>query len=326
MSIGLTQKLLPINTAQEKRKFLFDPEYNPQFEYEDEIEEEDLLFHGEASEALLPTAKYILNKVHKQWSDEEAYMAETEGSLLSQTEVEQAIRSYLQRHRLDSIVNVNYSSKVVSRTSVTGNTINIRTPIQYRAQGVLGMLEHEVGVHIMRRLNDEKQPWRGHRGKFHLSPYLGTEEGLAVLHAHVIREDKLIWAAALSYYGVYLAHRMSFAQMFKELKQYVSDSERLWSLCLRCKRGLKDTSLPGGYTKNQLYLQGAVDVYRWLKQHDFNARSLYIGKVAIEDVDRLSQLSELSPDDLVLPQLLMNKEWYREQILKIGAENKFPLS
>lgn len=321
---GTTQRLTPINVDQEKRKFLFDPEYNPQFEYEDEIDEETLTIYGEVNEDLLSTAKYILNKVQKQWPDSEEYFAQTEGSLLSQAEVEQSIRSYLSRHKLENIVSVNYSSKVLSRTSVTGNVLNIRIPVQYRAQGILGMLEHEIGVHVMRRLNDEKQPWRGHRGKYHLEPYLATEEGLAVLHSNVIREDKHVWAAALSYYGVYMAQRMSFAQLFKELRQHVTDTERLWSVCLRCKRGLKDTSMPGGYTKNQLYLQGAVNVVRWLKKHDFDARALYMGKVALEDIDQLQSQSELPPEDYIVPQLILNKEWYREQILKIAADNKFP--
>lgn len=325
MSTNLTNKLIPENLQQEKRKFLFDPEYNPQFEYEDDFDEDDLVSHGEVSDELLSTAKYILNKVAKQWPDDATFVAETEGSLLSQAELDQAIRSYLSRHKLETVVTVNYSSKVLARTSVTGNTLNIRTPIQYRAQGVQGMLEHEIGVHVLRRLNDEKQPWRGHRSKFHLAPYLVTEEGLAVLHASVIREDKNIWPAALSYYAVYLSSKMGFAQLYKELRQFVSDPERAWSVAVRCKRGLKDTSLPGGYTKNQVYLKGAVEVARWLKKHDFDARALYVGKVALEDIDRLMANSELPPEEFMVPQLILNRDWYREQILKTIAENKLPV-
>ncbi len=35
-----------------------------------------------------------------------------------------------------------------------------------------------------------------------------------------------------------------------------------WSYCLRCKRGLRDTSRPGGLAKDGAYFDGAVS-----KQH-----------------------------------------------------------
>lgn len=321
----IIQKLLPTNLEIEKRKWFFDHEYNPQFEYLEEFDDDDLTRHGEASEEYVATARYILNKVLKTWPSDEAYISETEGSELTSTEVEQGIRSYFQRHGLENLASITYSGKMASRTSVKGTNLIVRQPTSYRAQGLQGMVEHEVGVHIMRRLNDDQQPWKGKRSQFDLHSYLATEEGLAVLHSNAARADKHLWFPALSYLAVYLAQRLSFAQLAKELQVYVSDSERLWSICLKVKRGLKDTSMPGGFTKNQVYLAGTIDVLRWLKKNHYDARPLYVGKVAVEDIQVALQNSVLSLEELKVPQIILNPEWYKAQMEQIARDNKLPL-
>lgn len=322
---SVVQKLLPLNIESEKRKWLFDHDYNPQFEYEEEFDDEDLTFHGEASDEYLATARFILSKVLKTWPDDESYLVETEGSELTRSEVEQGIKSYLQRHNAETQVSIHYTMRTASRTSVKGTALYIQQPVKYRSQGLMGMLEHEVGVHIFRRLNNEQQPWKGHRSQFELQPYLATEEGLAVLHSNATRSDKHLWFPALSYLAVYLAQRLSFAQLAKELQAYVSDPERLWSICLKVKRGLKDTSMPGGFTKNQVYLKGTIEVLRWLKKNHYDARPLYVGKVATEDVQVALQNSTLSLEELIVPQLILNREWYKAQMEQIARDNKLPL-
>jgi hypothetical protein len=323
--ISIVQKLLPTNIEAEKRKWLFDPEYNPQFEYESEFDDDDLTFHGEASDEYLATARSILSKVLKNWPNDETYLAETEGGELTRSEVEQGIKSYLQRHNVESQVTIHYTNQAAARTSVKGTAIYIQQPVKYRSQGLMGMLEHEVGVHIFRRLNNEQQPWKGHRSQFDLHSYLATEEGLAVLHSHAARPDKHLWFPALSYVAVYLAQRLSFAQVAKELQAYVSEPERLWSICLKVKRGLKDTSMPGGFTKNQVYLKGTIEVLRWLKKNHYDARPLYVGKVATEDIQLALQNSALSLEELIVPQLILNREWYKAQMEQIAKDNKLPL-
>lgn len=325
MSAPLTQKLTPINVEAEKQKFLFDQEYNPQFEYAEEFEAEDLLQHGQASDEYIATARFILSKVLKNWPDDETYIQETEGEVLSQSEVEKGIQEYLKAHHLEDIVTTTFTNKAVARTSVKGNNLIVRLPVHYRTEGLRGMLEHEIGVHVLRRLNDEQQPWRGSRTQFQLGSYLGTEEGLAVLHSNAIRSDKHLWFAALSYFAVYMAQRLSFAQLAKELQPYVSSKEKLWSICLKTKRGLQDTSLPGGFTKNQVYLAGTIEVLRWLKENDFDATPLYIGKVSLQDLPLATQHSALTLAQVRTPNILQDRKWYKEQLLTIARENKLPL-
>jgi hypothetical protein len=46
-----------------------------------------------------------------------------------------------------------------------------------------GVLNHEIGTHLVRRLNDNKQIWYNQRSRYGLQPYLATEEGLASINS-----------------------------------------------------------------------------------------------------------------------------------------------
>ena len=51
---------------------------------------------------------------------------------------------------------------------------------------------------------------------------------------------------------------MSFVTLFRDLEKYLDCPERRWTMVLRVKRGLTDTSKPGGLYKDKLYLEGAI--------------------------------------------------------------------
>jgi hypothetical protein len=113
---------------------------------------------------------------------------------------------------------------------------------------------------------------------------------------------------------------MSFAELFHELKRYTDDRDRRWSLCLKAKRGLRDTSLPGAFTKNQLYFSGAINTLRWLKESDFAVEDLYLGKISLADVPRAKEITQLSP--LRLPAFLNRRSDYVGSVKEIIAVNK----
>jgi hypothetical protein len=64
-----------------------------------------------------------------------------------------------------------------------------------------------------------------------------------------------------------------------------------FDLTLRVKRGLSDTSLPGGFTKDYLYLQGYYDVKEFASNHD--VLDLFVGKIGIGDVKLVKKIPEL---------------------------------
>ena len=73
---------------------------------------------------------------------------------------------------------------------------------------------------------------------------------------------------------------------------------------MRVKRGITDTSKPGGFCKDQCTFDGALRILEQRKSIDFNA--IYAGKVSLETYygceDVLKEAVE-SPDYLCPPQL-----------------------
>lgn len=97
-------------------------------------------------------------------------------------------------------------------------------------------------------MNNARQPWHSAEGRlqYGLRPANPTEEGLASLHSVLFRKQPFLWRAALLYYTIHRASRMSFRQLFQDLARYVQDTDVRWEYCVRAKRGQTDTSLPGG--------------------------------------------------------------------------------
>lgn len=318
----LSQKINPLNKEEEKKKFFFDPLYNPQFIYAEQVFPEELHVYMPVSDEYLPMAEKILSFITKQFGSHEKYLEAIREPLLSREEIESLIAEYLAQENLTKSITVKYSDSAIARTSTASNVLTVRLPAEYSKHSLLGMLNHEVGTHHIRSLNDRKQIWRNKRDKFHLHPYLLTEEGLAVLHAQLARSDTMLRRQALHYVAVLFANTHSFSELNEYLKPYVPDREIRWTFCLRAKRGIKDTSQPGAFTKDQTYFVGAVQVFLWLKKHGFDPRTLYVGKIAIEDADTLSTIS--NKEEIILPSFIAkHSERYKEKVMKIGKDNFF---
>ena len=54
----------------------------------------------------------------------------------------------------------------------------------------------------------------------------------------------------MNYYSAYMASKMSFVELFNDLEKYVDNSKRRFKTVLRVKRGIIDTSEPGGLYKD----------------------------------------------------------------------------
>jgi hypothetical protein len=59
-----------------------------------------------------------------------------------------------------------------------------------------------------------------------------------------------LFKPALNYYACYKASEMSFVELFNDLAKYVDNPKKRWKYVLRVKRGLGDTSQPGGLYKD----------------------------------------------------------------------------
>ncbi|XP_059713295.1 microtubule-associated tyrosine carboxypeptidase 1 isoform X2 [Haemorhous mexicanus] len=134
-----------------------------------------------------------------------------------------------------------------------------------------GMLRHEIGTHYIRGVNNTRQPWHSSEGRkqYSLKPANPTEEGLASLHSVLFRKQPFLWRAALLYYTIERASRLSFSALFQDLEQYVQDAGVRWEYCVRAKRGQTDTSQPGCFSKDQVYLDGILRILRHRQTIDF---------------------------------------------------------
>ena len=73
-------------------------------------------------------------------------------------------------------------------------------------------------------------------------------------------KQPFLYRIALYYYGAYMASKMSFVELFNDIGKYIDDPMSCWKYVVRWKRGIVDTKEPGCFCKDQVYLEGAVEI------------------------------------------------------------------
>ncbi|KAM8877943.1 microtubule-associated tyrosine carboxypeptidase 1 [Synchiropus picturatus] len=295
----LLASLRPVNLVQEKHAFFqSDFRYEPQFEYLTPEPRKVLDKHKEGSGLFLEQAVGIMECVLKKFGSYEKFEELTAGSPLPKSQVWAAVRKYLQKEGCVGEIVVRLSDELLSQAVMVLENcrptliINIAGARQHWLEG---LLRHEIGTHYLRGVNNNLQPWATPEGRkqFNLKSANPTEEGLASLHNVLLRKQPYLWRAALLYYTVYHAASMSFSQLFDHIGRFVQNPDIRWEYCLRAKRGQTDTSKPGCFSKDQVYLDGIIRILRYRREIDFKVLTS-LGKVSFEDVDRLRHLAELS--------------------------------
>ncbi|USN44349.1 MAG: DUF1704 domain-containing protein [Candidatus Woesearchaeota archaeon] len=155
---------------------------------------------------------------------------------------------------------------------------------------------HEIGVHYMRYWNCKnfgiKLLQTG------TANYLETEEGLAVYAEdlnHVLSKAQLfIYAGRVL--ATHFAQTQSFYELFHTLRKYKFKENDAFTLSLRAKRNLCDTSQHGGYTKDYVYFKGYFKIKEFAEENDIN--DLFIGKIKIEDLPILKFFLEKNKNKL----------------------------
>uniref|UniRef100_A0A3Q3AJA2 Microtubule associated tyrosine carboxypeptidase 1 n=1 Tax=Kryptolebias marmoratus TaxID=37003 RepID=A0A3Q3AJA2_KRYMA len=283
--------LRPLNLEQEKQAFFqSDYKYEPQFEYMQPEPRNVLDKYKEGSGLFLEQAVGIMECVMRKFESYENFEELTGGSILPKSQVWAAVRKYLQKEGCVGEVVVRLSDELLSQAVMVVEscrptlTINLAGARQHWLEG---MLRHEIGTHYLRGVNNNLQPWATSEGRkqFGLKPANPTEEGLASLHSVLLRKQPYLWRAALLYYTVYHATSMSFSQLFSHIARFVQDPDIRWEYCLRAKRGQKDTSQPGCFSKDQVYLDGILRILRHRRTIDFKMLTS-LGKVSVSEVSR----------------------------------------
>ncbi|KAM9301976.1 microtubule-associated tyrosine carboxypeptidase 1-like [Gastrophryne carolinensis] len=317
--------LRPTNVERERNNFfLSNFTNNPQFEYEEPLPTSVLEKYSQASDQFLAQALRILHIVVGKYGSYENFESVTGGKLLSKSQIWSCCRRYMQKEGCSGEVVVQLTEDLLSQAVMTTEnsrptlTINL---LGARQHWLEGMLRHEIGTHYLRGVNDAQQPWHGSEGRkqFGLEPANPTEEGLASLHSVLYRKHPFLWRAALLYYTVSRAASCSFAELFKDLQQFVEEPLVRWEYCVRAKRGHRDTAQPGCFSKDQVYLDGIIRILRHRRTIDFRLLTA-LGKVSYEDIGRLQCFAEL--DNVRLPHFLQDTERYKQQLQHIMDTNQ----
>lgn len=128
-----------------------------------------------------------------------------------------------------------------------------------------------------------------------------------------------LFKPALNYYMCCKASEMSFSELYKDLEKYVDNPKLRYKYVLRVKRGLGDTSQPGGLYKDQVYLEGALKLLENRKNIDWHG--FYSAKFNLEDLNRPKLMKKLKKDNIVLPKFVVDEKDYVSRLDVIAKHN-----
>lgn len=83
---------------------------------------------------------------------------------------------------------------------------------------------------------------------------------------------------------------------------------------------MADTSKPGGLYKDQVYLEGAMELLEKRRQIDW--KGFYSAKFNLEDLKRPKIMKNLVKDDIVLPKFVEDADAY-VKLLDVIAKHNF---
>jgi hypothetical protein len=294
-----TRVLTPINLVSERTKFLKSPTYNPQFKYqkkpivltETDIDTllseladlnlpEDLStfyqtaiqqmktqlktvqaigtanfasFSGRLFTITQTTTDLYLNQVPQV-----EFNTKTGHTLLDAEKIRKRFEEVIKDYAFDDVEVVlddfnPYTVRVGSKRLIVGSGIH-----RY-SNNVERLITHEIESHIIRRKSLLQMDNLLHR----FAPFdksILFSEGLAVYNE--ITQKKITKSAMNTYIQRLQAVNkldLSFREIYNYLLNFIKPN-LAFVMTYRVKRGMTDTSLPGGYEKDAYYLMGYFEV------------------------------------------------------------------
>jgi len=339
----------PVNEASEKKKFFKNPGYNPVFKYRKPASCEKLfrkiddveLGQDVISRLLLQRLEKFKRTnamVHNLGKPEFTFFSKGIFDKPSQELIVQAYEILkLEPEKEENNIpakkvlvemkkvlrslglkdwKVGYKNMAANAAVITSKkAVYVKKKAKFSKDFLKRIVVHEIGTHVFRALNGEKQPYKIFFTG--LPNYLGTEEGLAVNieEMHNCLKINTLRTYAGRAIAVNLSLQKGFRDVFNDLKEHFND-DFAWKLALRAKRGLTDTSKPGAYTKDYLYLDGYYKVKKFLGENkEEGLKKLYYGRMDLEQIPLLSQLEGLRE-----PEFLPNSEIFKGLIEQISGK------
>lgn len=320
--------LKPLNVEEEKQRFFDSGEYNPQFQYNRRSFTDDL----ETLKSLEPDDTPLGNLYKKaiQELGLRLKMYESIGKpefteysrsifgapdknlvnraklLMENVTYNESDRGYSAEEAVaifkKEIKTLGFKWNVITDDVVANayvivpeRTLIVRKDMVFSQEQIDSFIAHEIYTHIVRAECGFAQPYKllttGTAG------YETTEEGLALYNEEL--SGVLDQSRLMRYAGRVLAIKYalngSFRSTFVRLREFFSP-EQAWKMTLRAKRGVADTSQPGAFTKDTIYYWGYLMVKEHMQENDL--KSLYYGKVGVNDLEHLGDEKILEPNDV----------------------------
>ncbi len=233
--------------------------------------------YGKPNNQLFSYSQKYLDNINQSIINQDNYIGFDEAKKYMQSSlVESGFRNWeISKETMSAKIKVNPHNQMISFNS--DSVFSLRE--------LQRLVHHEIETHVLRFENGSKQ--NSNIFKYGFPDYLETEEGLAVLAEE---KNNMLDEDVLAKYCVrvttsYLAYDFDFFDLVKYANQYF-DLENSFSIVARIKRGLKDTSAKGGFTKDQIYLKGFKKLQ---KLDNISISKLYIGKIGYKNIDEIKE-------------------------------------
>lgn len=313
----------PINAEKEKKKVFQSRDYNPQFQYRDIDGTLNTIIKGlKEIKIIHSTLGTILNerrneiiqrclllkkigtkeiteiskKIYGTPSQELIHRAEKLVKLEPEEEEKKNNTIATIRKMLSSLLgqgfnwNVKEAEKMVAGAvfNVNDRTIYINKNRMFSDNDIKRLMVHEIGTHVIRSEKGRQQSfnifWIG------FPDYLTTEEGLATYNE---KKAGLLTNNTLKTYAgrvlaVNLSLSNSFSFTYNSLLEFFS-KEEAFTITARAKRGLGNTSKPGAFTKDHVYLKGKYLIEDFVKSGG-DIKKLFIGKIAVKHIPLIPKI------------------------------------
>ncbi|MFC1721871.1 tyrosine/phenylalanine carboxypeptidase domain-containing protein [Patescibacteria group bacterium] len=240
--------------------------------------------YGEPSDDLIESAEKHYRNPKPGVKDE---------PFLSQKNILRTLREHLE------VTNIPYKivvlddlpARISIQTSEKSILINLRRDARFRRSDLEGTIAHEIETHAYRYANGMLQPYKIFSEG--LAGYLSTEEGLAVYNKErIYKNPRTFITRYLKVLAVNEALASSFRETYKFFREKGVLPQTAFAITYKAKRGLKDTSRPGGFPRECVYAKGYLEIKEYLDK-GFALPKLYVGKVGIKDLPNIDKLTDI---------------------------------
>jgi alpha-L-glutamate ligase-like protein len=328
--IKILSLLRPTNLDQEISKFEADTTYNPQFEYKNITEttiplldtlanikvdnsELGLIFKAKIQE--LNTTIDLVNHIGTDYFSqisEKLYPHPTQAEVqiakilytnkqklkqghkvYKDKKVAKLFNDFLKKSNLNNW-KVQIKENMIGNCSVNkSNTIFIKKGSRFHETRVKKLIAHEIETHIFTAENGKRQPYKIFQ--YGTANFLETQEGLAIYNQEkTLGYDENHYFAAINLLTCDLVLKHGFAESYKLLVEKGIKPKKAIKFILKTKRGMGDTSKPGGFAKQAIYTRGALKIDDFVKKGG-KLSELYIGKISLDILDDCKKISSLNP-------------------------------